>query len=54
VGDPAIERGELSFMTHRHREQMRVRDLTMTEEFGLVDEIAGCDRDVVLPENMPR
>lgn len=54
VSDSAIERRELSAMAQRHREQMRIRDLTVTEEFGLVDEIAGGNRYVVLPEDMVR
>lgn len=54
LSDCAIECGKLSAMTQRNREQMGVRDLTVTEEFALVDQIAGGKRNVVLPEDMVR
>ena len=52
VSDSAIERRELSIMTQRHRKQMRVCDLTVTDEPRLVDEIAGGNRYVVVPKDM--
>ena len=46
------EGGQPAAMTEGHSQQMRIGDLTVTEKFLLVDEIAGGNREVVLPEDV--
>lgn len=52
--ESTIKRREFSAVTERDSEQMCVGDLTVTDKFLLIHEIAGGNRKIVLPEDVIR